>query len=493
VPALPVQRRLGWQVKYVMLLVALDVVAVSVAGAAALIGRFGAADVPSDVPYWAGLVVLVPVWVGVVASAGAYGLHVVGQGTDEYKRMFDAGLRFSTLVILVGYAAHADLARSVTLLGLPAACCLALVLRFFARTHLARQRAEGRAMRRALVVGHGAAAFPMASRLLNAASQGFDVIGICLPDGADRRNDSSVDDRPHDRSPDRRRASFTLPVVGRLDDVSTLVRRMNADVIVVAPSVTMSPERLRRLAWELEDTGVELLVSPGLVDVAGPRLRVSPVDGQPLLHVQTPRLTGTRALLKSTFDRVVAGVGLLVLSPLLLLAMVEIWRDSPGPALFQQTRIGRGAKPFTMYKLRTMHTDAEQRLAELVAPDGHRGGPLFKLEDDPRVTGIGRCLRRWSIDELPQLLNVVLGHMSLVGPRPPLPREVARYEQDEVYRRLMVKPGLTGLWQVSGRADLDWAEAVRLDLYYVENWSLAFDMSIIWRTLGAVLRGRGAY
>jgi exopolysaccharide biosynthesis polyprenyl glycosylphosphotransferase len=209
--------------------------------------------------------------------------------------------------------------------------------------------------------------------------------------------------------------------------------------------------------------------------------------------VQTPRLTGARALLKSTFDRVVAGVGLLLVSPLLLLAMVEIWRDSPGPALFRQTRIGRGAKPFTMYKLRTMHTDAEQRLAELVAPDGHRDGPLFKMEDDPRVTGIGHWLRRWSIDELPQLLNVVLGHMSLVGPRPPLPREVACYERDEVYRRLMVKPGITGLWQVSGRADLDWAEAVRLDLYYVENWSLAFDMSIIWRTLGAVLRGRGAY
>jgi exopolysaccharide biosynthesis polyprenyl glycosylphosphotransferase len=217
-----------------------------------------------------------------------------------------------------------------------------------------------------------------------------------------------------------------------------------------------------------------------------------PFIGLPLLHVEEPEFAGFKRVVKGAMDRLAAGLAVLLLVPVLGAIAVAVRLDSPGPVLFRQTRIGRGGREFTMLKFRTMVVDAEARRGDLLALNQNADGLLFKMADDPRVTRVGRVLRRFSVDELPQLFNVLSGRMSLVGPRPPLPAEVALYD-DSVRRRLLVKPGLTGLWQVSGRSDLTWEESVRLDLRYVENWSLLLDIMILWKTGFAVVRARGAY
>jgi exopolysaccharide biosynthesis polyprenyl glycosylphosphotransferase len=233
-------------------------------------------------------------------------------------------------------------------------------------------------------------------------------------------------------------------------------------------------------------------VSPVLTDVAGPRISIRPVAGLPLLHINEPEFLGGRRLLKGVLDRTLAAVGLLLLLPVLLLIGLVIRADSPGPAVFRQCRVGKGGRGFTCYKFRSMRVTAEADRALLLDLNERSEGLLFKIRDDPRITRVGRWLRKYSLDELPQLWNVFKGDMSAVGPRPPLPSEAEKYGFD-VRRRLLVKPGLTGLWQISGRADLLWDEAVRLDLYYVENWSPALDLLVLWKTAFAVLRGHGAY
>jgi exopolysaccharide biosynthesis polyprenyl glycosylphosphotransferase len=490
VPSIPVRRRLDWQLQYVVSLVLLDALAFIFAGAVAIEARFGNPEVRFDgvVPYWIVVAVTTPLWISMVIVSGGYNLHVLGRGTTEYKRIFDASLRLCAAVGLIAFGLNLNLARSIILISLPLCCITAVGLRTVARKVLARQWLRGRALKRVLVIGHETSAFAMAAKLSQARSQGFEVVGVCAPDGFDRRQEAE-----EQGSDERRRQEQAWKVVGTFDDVPGLVLDLDAHAIVVSPSPTMSAERLRQLAWDLENTGVDMLVAPALVDVAGPRIHVSPVEGQTLLHVQTPRLTGIRALVKITFDRVGSLLALLALAPLLMLIALVVRLESSGSALFRQVRIGQGGRSFVMYKFRSMYADADKRLDELQEQNAHKAGPLFKMGNDPRITRVGRILRRCSLDELPQLLNVLHGHMSLVGPRPPLPSEVERYEVSHVYRRLMVRPGLTGLWQVSGRADLDWSETVRLDLYYVENWSLTMDLSILWKTLGAVLKGRGAY
>jgi exopolysaccharide biosynthesis polyprenyl glycosylphosphotransferase len=268
------------------------------------------------------------------------------------------------------------------------------------------------------------------------------------------------------------------------------VREVGADTVAVCGSASTEPGELRRLAWQLEGTGVDLVVAPQLTDIAGPRVHIRPVEGLPLLYVEEPTLSGVAWLIKNLLDRVVAAVGLLILSPVFLALALAIRLGDKGPVFFRQMRVGREGKTFRVWKFRTMYVDAEERLAALV-DQNESDGLLFKIKNDPRVTPVGRFLRASSLDELPQLINVLLGEMSLVGPRP-LPAEDGDFLGD-VRRRLLVRPGMTGLWQVSGRSDLSWDDAVRLDLYYVDNWSLTFDLTILWRTIGVVLRTKGAY
>jgi lipopolysaccharide/colanic/teichoic acid biosynthesis glycosyltransferase len=218
---------------------------------------------------------------------------------------------------------------------------------------------------------------------------------------------------------------------------------------------------------------------------------VRPTAGLTLLHVDHPQIGGVRQFVKDLFDRSAAAAALIMLAPLFAGLALAIWLSDRGPALFTQIRIGKDGQVFRIYKFRTMVVDAEQRRAQLLVRND-LDGILFKLRDDPRVTALGARLRRWSFDELPQLINVVLGDMSLVGPRPALPEEAAKYAE-HVRRRLVVKPGLTGLWQVNGRSNLSWDESVRLDLRYVENWSFALDLQILWKTISVLLRGSGAF
>jgi exopolysaccharide biosynthesis polyprenyl glycosylphosphotransferase len=282
-----------------------------------------------------------------------------------------------------------------------------------------------------------------------------------------------------------------IPVFGGFDDVPSAVRRCGADTVAVLSSSEIDGRALRQLAWELEKTGTDLCVAPALLDVAGPRTTVRPTAGLTLLHVDHPQLSGPRQAMKALFDRCAAGAALVALSPLMLALAMVIRLSDGGPALFTQTRVGKDGRVFKIYKFRTMVVNAERLRNQLLARND-LDGVLFKLRRDPRVTAIGARLRRWSMDELPQLINVFLGDMSLVGPRPALPDETAKYA-DHVRRRLVVKPGLTGLWQVSGRSDLSWDESVRLDLRYVENWSFALDVQILWKTFSALCRGAGAY
>jgi exopolysaccharide biosynthesis polyprenyl glycosylphosphotransferase len=293
---------------------------------------------------------------------------------------------------------------------------------------------------------------------------------------------------PGDRS---RVAAATAVPVGGLDDVVEIASRLGADTIAVTSASETAAQYLRQLSWQLEGSGIELLVAPGLIEVAGPRLHIRPLEGLPLLSIEQPRFEGWQLVIKGGLDRMTAALGLLLLAPVLGAIAVAIKVTSPGPVLFRQERVGVNGRPFTMLKFRSMVVDADSQLHALQAQN-ISDGVLFKMRVDPRVTRIGGVLRRLSLDELPQLFNVLGGSMSLVGPRPPLPAEVARYDAS-VHRRFLVKPGLTGLWQVSGRSDLPWDEAVRLDLRYVENWSLAMDLLILAKTARAVLGSSGAY
>jgi exopolysaccharide biosynthesis polyprenyl glycosylphosphotransferase len=282
-----------------------------------------------------------------------------------------------------------------------------------------------------------------------------------------------------------------VPVDGDLDDVVEVVRRRGADAVAVTSARETAAVYLRKLSWQLEGSGIELLVSPGLIEVAGPRLHIRPFVGLPLLAIEEPVFSGWKRVLKGALDRVGAALAIVLVAPVLLAIALAVKVSSPGPVLYRQERVGAYGRRYTMYKFRSMVDGADAKLAELLEQN-EGNGLLFKMRRDPRVTAVGRVLRRFSLDELPQLFNVVGGTMSLVGPRPPLPSEVERYDTS-IRRRLLVKPGLTGLWQISGRSDLSWEESVRLDLRYVENWSLALDLLILWKTASAVLRSRGAY
>lgn len=468
----------NWWRTYAVVLAVLDGVAMTVGVGVAQAVRFGNLHLSetstSELSFGVVAALMVPAWVLTMALGGAYERRVLGSGSEEYRRVFDAAVRFLALVAIVAFVRQIDVARAFVAIAIPLAALLTLLHRYLLRRWLHRQRRRGRLSRKVLVVGSEANVTEVIGSLRRNAHAGLCPVAACVP----TRLDVLSADGGH------------LPVVSRPDAVVEGLVATGADVVVVADTTVISNGSLRTLAWQLEGTGVDLMVAPAVTDLAGPRISIRPVSDLPLLKVEEPELKGFRRLAKEAVDRILAAVCLFVLSPLLVVVGLAVRLTSRGPALFRQVRVGLGGRHFVMYKFRTMVVDAEARLPTVAHLNEH-DGVLFKIREDPRVTRVGRFLRRWSIDELPQLWNVLRGDMSIVGPRPPLPSEVERYGQ-QVRRRLLVKPGLTGLWQVNGRAGLPWEEAVRLDLYYVENWSLSMDAVIIARSVTAVIRGRGA-
>ena len=456
-----------------MVAVLADFLAAGIAGFGAQVVRFGTDVIPTTQV----AVGLFPVlWLAAVAFCGGYGSAELGSGSEEFRNVLRAGVVSLAVIGFGSYAAGWELSRGLVVITVPAAVVMSTVGRHALRRWVYRLRASGHCMRTVVAVGRERAVLDLVRQLRRERHCGMAVIGACVPDpaGAALLRAEGVE------------------VMGDLHHVRNAVRTRGADAVAVTSSSETAAVYLRRLSWELEDCEVELLVAPGLMEVAGPRMHVRPFIGLPLLHVEQPRFTGPKRLVKASLDRLTAGLMILLLLPAFLTLAAAVRIDGRGPILFHQQRIGHGGRPFTMYKFRTMVADAEGRRAELLVRNQNSDGLLFKVTDDPRVTRVGRVLRRFSLDEMPQLLNVLVGQMSLVGPRPPLPEEVALYD-DSVRRRLLVKPGLTGLWQVSGRSDLTWEESVRLDLRYVENWSLALDLQIIWKTFRAVVQARGAY
>ncbi len=464
-------RRQRWERRYVRSLLLSDLTAGVVAGAVTFALRFGD-EVTAYNQWYLLLSALLPVLLlAVLVVSRAYERRFLFVGTDEYQRVMRGGVGLIAFAAVVSYALDLDLARSYVLAALPTAFGSVVVLRFAMRKRLHLERARGESLRRVLVVGHELSVIGITRQLRRERYHGLEVVGACLP----AEHDGVVD----------------LPVYGTFDDVANAVDAADADTVVVLSCPELDGVALRRLAWRLERDEVDLIVASALIDVAGARTTIRPFDGLPMLHVEHPRLHGGARFVKDLVDRLGALLLLLLFGPVLLGVALSVRVTSRGPVLFRQVRVGRDGSLFRIFKFRSMYVDAEARLAELRHLNEH-DGVLFKIRDDPRVTPVGRWLRRLSLDELPQLLNVLLGQMSLVGPRPPLPAEVAAYA-DDVRRRLAVKPGMTGLWQVSGRSDLPWEEAVRLDLRYVENWSLSLDLVILLRTMTAVVRSSGAY
>jgi exopolysaccharide biosynthesis polyprenyl glycosylphosphotransferase len=415
-------------------------------------------------------------WLAALASSRCYEARFLGSGPEEYRRISNASVHVVAAVALVCYGLKLDVARGFVALVLPLGTVLLLLGRYVARQELYRKRRHGRCSHRVLVVGAAGPAEDLIRQLRHEPLAGLQVVGACLPGGGGAALEV---------------AGAQIPVVGSLSTVVAAMTEVRADTLAIASSPGITGEALRRLSYELEGTGVDLLVAPALTNVTGTRIHIRPVAGLPLLHVDEPELTGGRKVVKNVFDWSTALVMLVLLLPLLLGISLAVRLSSKGPVLFRQIRVGRDGSLFCIYKFRTMYADAEQRLAELAAANEH-DGVLFKMREDPRVTRVGRFLRHYSLDEFPQLVNVIRGQMSLVGPRPPLPSEVEQYE-GHAHRRLLVRPGCTGLWQVSGRSNLSWEDTVRLDLQYVENWSLGLDLLILVKSVLAVVRGSGAY
>ena len=464
--------RAAWTSTYLRTAGLLDCLCALVAGLIALEVRFDAqGGVPSE--YFAFTVALPLLWVGSVALAGGYDPRFIGVGSDEFRKILNAAVSLTAGVAILSYVAKLELARGYVVVALPCSVALDLGARYWLRKQLHRWRRGGQCMRRTVAVGHPAPVEDLVALLRRDSYHGLSVVAACV---AGARDQDEVAD---------------VPICGGLDSVASVVDRFNADTVAVLACPEMNGTRLRELAWDLEKTGTEMCVASALLDVAGPRTTIRPVAGLPLLHVDHAELTGGKQVIKGVFDRFSAALALILLAPLFMVIALAIKITDHGPVFFRQTRTGKDSQPFAVWKFRTMVVDAEARKAELLAHnDGN--GTLFKMRRDPRVTRVGAWLRRWSLDELPQLFNVLIGNMSLVGPRPALPVEVAEY-RDHMRRRLAVKPGITGLWQVSGRSDLSWDEAERLDLRYVENWSLALDLQVLWKTLSAVTHGSGAY
>ncbi|MFL6098624.1 MAG: sugar transferase [Actinomycetales bacterium] len=412
-------------------------------------------------------------WAFAVFLSRGYEARRLGDGPEEFQALLRAAFGVIAAMGIVAYSFQVLLPRRLVLIAVPLIALLSVINRHLTRKQLHSRRYHGQAMRRTLIVGEPTAVREVVADLAEVKHHGYEVVGACVPVPGPEIAEN-----------------LDLCVLGGVSEVPQVVVDNDIDsVIVVGAQLSGTP--LRRLSWALEQTGADLIVAPGLVEVTGPNVTLRPSAGLSLLLVEPPSSRVGRMLLKSVLDRAVGIFLLMFAAPVIALSALLVRLTSPGKAFFPQHRVGLDGSTFTMFKLRSMVQDAEARKSELLDLTD-RDGLMFKMHSDPRITRVGRVLRRFSIDELPQLWNVVKGDMSLVGPRPPLPSEYEAYH-DAVHRRLRVRPGLTGLWQVSGRADLTWEESVRMDLRYVDNWSIALDLQILWKTARAVLKGSGAY
>jgi exopolysaccharide biosynthesis polyprenyl glycosylphosphotransferase len=466
-----------WSRGYRRRLTVSDGVIVAASVGAAFLARFGfdSTDLGGlDELYWPIGFAVVAAWMVLLAAFRSRDPRILGVGLAEYRSVATASvIAFGSLAI-VFLVAKLEIARGFFILTLPIGLVALLISRYLWRRWLTRQRGRGRYLSRAIVGGSAEEVAYVVDQLGRNTGATYHIVGAAI----DSAQGGST-------------ATLTVPVVAELSELATAAENLQVDTVILAGQPSDDRSFVRDLSWKLEGAATDLVLASGLTDVAGPRIHFRPVEGVPLIHVEIPRFAGFKHALKRAFDLVASGVGLIVLSPLLLVVGILVRLDSPGGAIFAQQRVGRDGAEFTMYKFRSMVATAEVDAVAL-AQQHDGAGLLFKLKVDPRVTRVGRVIRKYSIDELPQLWNVFLGHMSLVGPRPPLPREVAAYD-DRVHRRLFIKPGLTGMWQISGRSDLTWDESVRLDLYYVENWSLTSDLIILWRTVKVLVRPVGAY
>ncbi|MEV8565082.1 sugar transferase [Streptomyces sp. NPDC051322] len=421
-------------------------------------------------------------WLSIQTFRHRYAERLMGESRGALPVLHDWLILLGVLAVC---RAAADLRHGplLCLAALLPSLLLTLVCRKATYRHLASARRKAQVVTRVLVIGEPSAADDVAEHLAGRTDHPYIVVGIVALGAGEITSGSRLAGR----------MTFGSPVASSEDTRPLLAtaQELQADVVMVAPGASMSGERLRRLSWALHDAGVELALAPGLVEISVKRLQATSAAGMALLRIVPPVRRGVQPVLKSVMDRAGAALGLVVLSPLFVLIALAVRLNSAGPVFYRQERIGQAGTPFVMWKFRTMHRDADARKAELAAVNEVEG-PMFKMRRDPRVTGAGRVLRRASLDELPQLINVVRGDMSLVGPRPPLPEEVALYNEVEA-RRLAVRPGMTGLWQISGRSDLSWDETIQLDLQYVDNWSFTSDVDVMARTLRAVVDGRGAY
>lgn len=444
--------------------------------------RFGFSDLGAtdirDSEYLFLAIALATAWWSLLGLWSTRDTKVLGAGSEEYKRVLAASTWLFGLVAVVSYALRFDTARGFVGLAFPAGVLGLLAGRWLVRQHLSLERKRGQSTSHVLIIGGPHSAAHLVRSLRSAPFAGYLPVAAHLPGSASAGQTTCVD----------------LPVTGAdssVDAILDVIKSTQVDAVAISAGVQMHPQDLRRLGWELAALDVGMILAPALTDIAGPRIHTQPVAGLPLIHVSTPKLTGGKKVAKRAFDLLISCSLIVMLSPLFAILALVVRLSSSGPVLYKQERIGFRGTTFNMLKFRSMKEDADAELRRLLEAQGSAGKPLFKIENDPRITAVGRVLRKYSLDELPQLFNVVGGSMSLVGPRPQREGEVALYD-DAAHRRLYVSPGMSGLWQVSGRSNLTWEESIRLDLYYVENWSLMGDIVILLKTFRAVFRSTGA-
>jgi exopolysaccharide biosynthesis polyprenyl glycosylphosphotransferase len=419
--------------------------------------------------YTAVSVAIITAWLIVLALYDTRDHRYIGTGSAEYRRIVDASIRLFAFVAIIAYVFKIDLARGYIFIAFPLGTLVLMFSRWIWRQWLNAQRQGGGYSARVLLVGSTPSVAHLAGELARHPEEGYRVVAACVPDG--------VVGEPV--------AGTTIPIVGRIPDALQALNTTGADTVAVTSSEELGAQAVRELSWGLEGGRQHLIVAPSLTQINGPRIHTRPVAGLPLIHVEMPRYEGSTHFMKRAFDLVGSAALITALSPVLIVLALSVKLTSAGPVFYRQERVGQNGEPFDMLKFRSMRLNADDELAALLAQQGTSDKPLFKVENDPRVTSIGHFLRKHSLDEFPQLFNVLLGTMSLVGPRPQREGEVALYD-DAARRRLLLKPGMSGLWQVGGRSSLGWEDAIRLDLYYVENWSMTGDLVILWKTVRAV-------